>query len=423
MSRILMVAQGSFGDLFPMFAIAGELQEHGHQVIFACPANRLSSVEVLGVEGVALDRPGLPSMPSRHPSWLKRRLDKILAISTNHLAEEIAVLMPLAESADILVSNQLAFAAALVAEYQSRKWVYCAISPLAVYSANDPPQFPVLHALPFARLRWARMRRIELAIARAVAGQWSAEISRQRRRLNLPDRGHPLFEGKFSSDLNLFLCSPALIRPQADWPPHTVLTGFCWFEPNSFGTLGEGEALHAFLERGAPPVVIALSSDSRSRPGRFYHVSIAACRRLGLRSVVVADPRFHADLPGGDDVLITGYQPYSRLLGRALLVIHSAGIGTLGWCLKYGKYSILSPGAEDQFDIADRAARCGYATVIPRSRFNPDRLTSALRAFLEDLAWNARGKCVSGAIGQENGARAARRHIETLLDGSSLQND
>lgn len=408
MSRILMVAKGSFGDVFPMFALAGALQARGHRVVCAVPARHLERARASGLDARPLAEP-----PQAPRGRLRRLADTVLSFDNAGLAAEYADLGAVAAGVDVLIGNQIAFVTPLLAEGLGKPWVYCAISPLAVYSRHDPPVFPGLHVLPDFELPGRRAA--EYRVARLAAGHWGRGISRLRRRLGLAGRGHPLFEGKFSPDLNLFLCSPSLVRPQPDWPAHTRLTGFCWFEPEFLGVPAERAALADFLARGAPPVLLLLGSDSRTRPGRYYHVGIEACRRLGLRVVAVADPRFHAELPRGDDLLVTGYLPYSELIRAARLVVHSAGIGTLGWCLRHGRYSILTPGAEDQFDNARRAERLGYARVIPRRRFDVDSLAACLGEHLADPAGDAACRRAAAAVCHEDGAASACREVEALL--------
>jgi rhamnosyltransferase subunit B len=412
MSRILIIAKGSFGDVFPMFAVARELQAGGHEVTCAVPRKHHDSVAAIGLHAIALRPAALGISP---PTWLRRMTNKILSFNSAGLAEEYAELRQAAAAADLLIGNQIAFVTPLLAETLGRKWVYCAISPLAVYSASDPPLFPGLHASPFRDVDLPGLRSIERRIARLVARFWGREISRQRKRLGLPGRGNPMFEGKFSPDLNLFLCSPSFVRAQPDWPGNMRLTGFCWFEPGFLGNPQDFDALQRFLRQGDAPVLLLLGSDSRTKPGRYYHVGIEACRQLGLRVVAVADPRFHADLPHGDDILITGYLPYAKLIASARVVVHSAGIGTLGWCLRHGKFSILTPGAEDQFDNARRAQQLGYARVIPRRYFDADHLGAALRAHLSDKTGNQACLLAAQALSQEDGVGTACGHINALL--------
>jgi len=392
-SRILLIAKGSFGDVFPMFAIARALHAAGHAVTCAVPMKHHAAVSALGLTAVPL-RP--PTQATRAGPWgLRHAINTVLSVNFDGLAEEYTQLSAAARDADLLIGNQIAFVTPMLAETLGKHWVYCAISPLAVYSAFDPPLFPGLHLSPLKDMNLPGLRTLERTIARLAGWFWAKDIARQRRRLGLPSRGHPLFEGKFSPDLNLFLCSPSLVRAQPDWPANMQLTGFCWFEPDFPGHPQDRDALNRFLSRGEPPVLLLLGSDSRTRPGRYYHVGIEACRRLGLRAI--------------------GYLPYAGLIGAARVVIHSAGIGTLGWCLRHGKYSILTPGAEDQFDNARRAQRMGYARVIPRRRFSVDTLVQALRAHLDDPSGDAACLQAAREVAHEDGTHVACAHIQVLL--------
>lgn len=412
MSRILILAKGSFGDVFPLFALASALQAQKHTVICAVPEKHRIQAAAYGFETLV---PQITPSPRKPRGWLRRMLDIILSFDNASLSDEFSALEDAAKQADLLIGNQIAFITPLLAETFGKPWVYCAISPLAIYSKFDPPLFPGMHNLPLRGFEFPGKRAAEYQIARWVSRFWASAISRERSRLGLPQRGHPLFEGKFSPDLNLFLCSSTIITPQPDWPLRTYLTGFCWHAPDFPNNPEQGHELNRFLSSGPPPVLLLLGSDARTRPGHYYHIGIEACRRLNLRTIAVVDPRFHANLPQGEDVLVIGYRPYSELIRSARLVVHSAGIGTLGWCLRYGKFSILTPGAEDQFDNARRAEKRGFARVIPRGRYSVDKLTECLREYLTHPDSDAACRQAAENLSDEDGATRACTYVTALI--------
>lgn len=418
MSRILMIAKGSFGDLFPMMAIAQALMERGHEVAFAAEQRYLKLLRGRGYIRVALNPVGAQEpQPKKPHSRLRKWLGKnIIATSIrDSLDHEFTLLAAHAEWAELVIGNQMAFATSILAEAHDKPWAFCAISPMAIYSNDDPSLFPVLHRHPLAKMDWPWLRRLEYGIARTVTRYWDGEIRRQRRRHGLPERGHPLFEGNFSPYLNLLVCSPQLLDRQADWPANTVLGGFTWFEARWQGVHWRRNRVRSFMEDGAPPVVVGLGAESRTDPGRFYHVCAQACRKLGLRMVAVAPQNLHYLLPKGEDICVSDFVPYSQLFDKALLVIHSAGVGTLAWCLRFGRYSIVSPGGADQFDNAARAQRRGFATVVPRHRFDEAHVEAALSRHLEDATWQERSREVAEAVAAEDGAQVSCDHIEQLL--------
>lgn len=50
MSRIVVTTIGSFGDLHPKIAVALELRQRGHDVVFATHKEYQSKIEALGFE-------------------------------------------------------------------------------------------------------------------------------------------------------------------------------------------------------------------------------------------------------------------------------------------------------------------------------------------------------------------------------------
>jgi UDP:flavonoid glycosyltransferase YjiC (YdhE family) len=56
MPNILIITKGSYGDVFPFFAIATKLRERGHKVTFATRLENESVIKTLGFPVVNLDK-------------------------------------------------------------------------------------------------------------------------------------------------------------------------------------------------------------------------------------------------------------------------------------------------------------------------------------------------------------------------------
>jgi len=206
------------------------------------------------------------------------------------------------------------------------------------------------------------------------------------------------------------LFSRVLGQPQPDWPPHTVLTGFPFYEN------GEGDldpALRKFLDHGEPPVVFTLGSSAVLDPGQFYEESLRAVRRLGCRAVFLTGPdpaSRPAELP--DSVFVAGYAEFSSLFPHAAAVVHQGGIGTTAEAMRAGTPSLVVPFMHDQPDNAFRAKRLGIARVAARAKYNAEVAERDLSLLLSRLEYAARAREVAALIACEHGLNAACTAVE-----------
>jgi UDP:flavonoid glycosyltransferase YjiC (YdhE family) len=235
------------------------------------------------------------------------------------------------------------------------------------------------------------------------------------RRLGIPLPGHPRFEGLYSTELNVLMTSPELAPAQPDWPRGTLATGFAWFDPPFLGGDDQEQAIVAFAQAGPPPIVFAPGGSTRGDPGPFFQQSVAAAQASGRRAIIVAAKKFHGQIVPHPDILVTGYFPYARLFRHAALVVHSAGIGALGWAARFGVPSLLVPSEWDQFDNARRAQRIGLGQVLGMGNYLAPRIVAAIRE-IEGDARIANGLSrIAPILNAEDGARIACDAVDALL--------
>ena len=416
MAEILIVGKGGFGDVLPLLAVARELRRRGHGVRLAAEAHHAQACELAGVPFHALQALPDPEHGRAGSAWSAARRALRETLSPASLAAEVQALLPLARDADLLMGNQLAYAGALAHRVLGKPWVFCAASPLAIPSRHDPPSWPYLQGLQRAAARLGLPQRWFIAPARAATRVLMRPQAAARRELGLAGRGHPRFEAMYSRQLNLLAASPLLAPPQPDWPVATRVTGFAWFEPEFLGDDAQWQRLREFAQAGsAPPLVFAPGGSLRTRPEEFLRQAAAACRQLGRRAILVAAPRFQQGLQLDGDIALTGYMPYSRLFALAGAVVHSAGIGTIGWGMRAGVPQLLLPTEWDQYDNARRAERAGVARALPAGAGDARELARALGELLDDKALAQRARDAAQRTAAEDGAAVACDALQALL--------
>jgi hypothetical protein len=163
----------------------------------------------------------------------------------------------------------------------------------------------------------------------------------------------------------------------AGWP-QIALTGFPALEDALVPPLEP--RLEGFLDAGPAPIVFTPGSFQR-RSSRFFRESLAACRALGRRAVLLTPyaDQVPANLPDG--VMHMAYAPLHRLAPRAAALVHHGGIGTLAQGLRSGVPQICAPVFFDQFDNAARLEGLGAGRTLALR----DYAAAALAPLLEEL--------------------------------------
>jgi UDP:flavonoid glycosyltransferase YjiC (YdhE family) len=285
---------------------------------------------------------------------------------------------------------------------------------LSVYDPIVPPQWPWLYHL--MRLTpW--VGRGVIALATLKLDQLAKPVYDLRVELGLPRGEQPLLKGQHSPTKVLALFSKVMAQPQPDWPAHSVVTGFPFYDRRDY--FGETELVRPlleFLDAGPPPIVFTLGSAAFWVARNFYLDSIAAAKTLGRRSLLLIGNEIN--MPAGplpEGVAAFEYAPYGEVLPRACAVVHHGGVGTTGQGLRSGQPVLVVPHAHDQFDNGARVARLGCGRVLPRPRYNADTAARELRSLLNDAKYSEAAAQIGQFVRREQGAIVAVDEIERIL--------
>jgi rhamnosyltransferase subunit B len=414
--KIVLAVFGSLGDMHPMNALGLELKRRGHHVIFAAMEFYREKIELLGFEF----RPMRPHLDPQDRELGRRLMDA--KKGSELLLRELILpnLRPMYEDlsravagADLLISTEVVFAAPSVAEKTGIKWITTTLAPGTFLSAYDPFVPPTALWLRHFRFLGNAFHGAMFGLVRRIIESWFAEYREFRRELGLKEAGNPLFEGK-SELLNLAMFSKVLGKPQPDWPPSTLQTGFCFYDGQADYGAMSGE-LAAFLERGAPPVVFTLGSAAVMDARDFFEESARAARLLGRRAVLLYG--IFNEPPKNLDENIVGfdYAPYSEIFPRAAAVVHQGGVGTTAQVLRAGVPHLFMPYSHDQPDNAARCERLGVAKIIARGRYRAESAARALGELLGDETYRAKAAEAAKVVKAEHGTQVACDAIEEIL--------
>ena len=414
--RIVIATIGSLGDLHPCLALALELKRRSHRVLIASTEYYRGKVEEFGIE-----------FHSIRPNWDPTDQELIRQCENLKQGPEILYrklvlpalratyddLISAAAGADLMIAGELVYAAPLVAEKLSLRWVSAILSPFSFFSSHDPSVLVnAPNLIHLRKLGW-RAYRAGLDLGRLATWHWSNPVRRLRRELGLRTDCDPVFRDKFSPDLVLALFSRWLAQPQPDWPRQTSQPGFVYFDRQKVEGTSSAE-LTAFLAAGDAPIVFTQGSIAVHHPGDFYEVSAEAAKRLGRRSVFVGAKTVAEGC--SSQFFVLPYVPYSQIFPHAAINVHQGGSGTTGQALRAGRPMLVVPFGWDQPDNAARIERLGTGLHLARTGYSLDTTTKALHRLLSEPQFARRATAIATAMKEEDGQTLACNAIEALLN-------
>jgi rhamnosyltransferase subunit B len=425
--RVILSNIGTFGDVNPLIAIARELKRRGHVPVLAVPAVFEGKIRPLDIEFHAV-RPDIDPSNTALVEMIydvrkgtERGLREFLFPVLRATYEDLLEAATKPERADLLLLGELNYAGPLVADVTGIKWASYVLAPMSFFSGFDPPVLPMYPQLARADRTVPGLGRAIKGLARFVSRNWAQPIYDLRAELGLGRGSNPLFDGKHSPCLVLALFSRLLGKEQKDWPAHTRITGFCYYDADA-GNAALPAHLEKFLGAGPPPVVFTLGSAAVLAAGKFYEYSAKAAVRLGVRAVLLigSDERNRPTEALPESICVAEYAPFSALFKRAAMVVHQGGVGTTAQCLRAGKPMLIMPYSHDQPDNARRMRRLRVARVLQRGNYTPLRVARVLQSMLKDPAFARRATEVAEQLAHEDGIATACDELEELFRAGPL---
>jgi vancomycin aglycone glucosyltransferase len=306
--KCVVVSYGSRGDTEPCTVVARELMRRGHDVQMAVPPNLLGLVQSQGLPAVAYG-PDSHEQFNAIPQFLARMqnpyeaLPDIVQHTSQIWADKSAVLTPLTEGADVLVTGMTEQRlASSIAEY---------------------------HGIPLVALHFfpARLQ---------ASGQLHEQLTKlaeepQRAALGLPESADPkapLLEIQAYDER----CLPA---PASQWLEPAAERPFVGTLTLELPADDDEEAL-AWIDEGSAPIYFGLGSTPVSQPEHTIGMAVAASAQLGERLLVCSGPNDFSHLEQHDHVKIVRAVNHAVIFPKCLAVIHHGGAGVTAAALRAG---------------------------------------------------------------------------------------
>lgn len=289
-------------------------------------------------------------------------------------------------------------------------WVSSLTSPFSLWSAYDPPILgpaPFLGRLPVG----PKVHRFILNMLFRISIPWTKPINELRKKHGVAEVHNPFYEGLFSKELILALFSEHFAPKQPDWPPQAETTGFMFYD-------GAPEELDdktkTFLNSGDAPIIFTLGSTAVHQPGELYDHFLELTKTLKRRALLLVGSRFVDSYKDheSEDILITDYIAFSKVLHHASCIVHQGGVGTTGQAMLSGKPMLVLPFCNDQFDNAKYVEKTGIGRVLPLARFKVKRAARLVKELIENPTHLQKAQALRQKLLCENGPSKAVDLIE-----------
>jgi rhamnosyltransferase subunit B len=403
--RIMLVAFGTAGDVFPLIGVGRALRKRGHEVHVASLPEHQRPVERAGlVSHVLTGIPGIKDAPDfYHPRRSIRVVaERLLIPALKPVYELLSTLNPAEWT---VFANSQAYGARIAQEKHGLLLGTFIITPFTLRSVRRMAITPGI-ACP----QWMPLviRRAFLGVATKLwDGELGPALDTFRTTLGLKPVRDIWYDWCLSPRRVIGLFPEWYAPNPGDWPAQFRHGGFTVFD--------EGVSQQVppeLLEPGDPLVVFAAGSAGQAAAD-FFQAAITASDAQSWRAVLLTGEGINCSktsLPA--NVFQFPFVPMSQLLRLSSLAVHHGGTGTTSLALAAGVPQLVVPFGHDQFDNAVRIEQLGVGRRVLRSAGLARRLRRTIAQMLHNPSLSARCRTLAPGAAVDASLKAVCEQIE-----------
>jgi UDP:flavonoid glycosyltransferase YjiC (YdhE family) len=428
--KITIFAAGSRGDIQPCIVLALGLQQAGHQVRLAAPADFAAFVQQHAIEFHPLrgdvqqlmaSDTGRQFMESGggNPLQSIRAIRSLIAPVIMQMADDAYAACQDAEA--LLCLGVFSAFGQTIAESLRIPIIHIEPAPLLPARSFPAPSWPI-------QQNWGGLHNYlsGVLMLQTVWLWYRPFVDAFRRRLGLKSYGPARFLRAFRTTPMLSLYSPTIIPQPTGWPASVHVTGYLFLDsapaalaanaPEAASGWQPPPQLAAFLAAGEPPVYIGFGSMSGRNPDQLAALVVAALAQCGRRGVLLTGWGGLAAETTPETVFVLEAAPHGWLFPRMAAVVHHGGAGTTAEGLRAGVPAVIVPFVFDQAFWGARVKTLGVGpSPIPQKHLTASRLAQAIETAVTDQGMRQRAAAVGAAVRAEDGLGNAVEAITSIL--------
>ncbi len=384
--RIVLVGEGTRGDLQPLIELGARLGAAGHDPLVCGPPDFIALAEARGVPFRPLGISARDFLAARAELLGSgspiRMIREAIGYMSDQLTARLADLVAITRDADLVVAGGPELGASSAAEKNRIAYRYVGYCPALFPSPEHAPLFVPWQRLP----RWANRLAWPAAMAPITAAIRSV-LTPARQSVGLPPVRDVL--ALLFGERPLLAVESALARaPEGGRVRAQQIPALHPLAGEALPT-----KLESFLDAGAPPVYFGFGSMPDANATATTRTILDAVATLGCRAVIGAGWAELGSGPLPEGVMAVGAVSHPELFGRCAAIVHHGGAGTTTNASRSGAPQLVVPHLMDQFYWARRVNLLGLGPpALRKRRLRADRLVASLAAMLDNevLAERAR---------------------------------
>lgn len=416
--KIVILTNGTRGDIEPLIYLAMGLKASGHEVTVTASDNFKDDVTSAGLLHA--------SMPVNLQEYMNTEEGKIWfeKISRNPFAmmTEMNKMIPrlagttldaywkASEGADLLITTTGALGDIYIKKALNIPMIEVHLQPL--YPTGEFP-YPIMESKlknpNLCRLTYYMVERMLWFMFKKHIKKWQKETFGKIRKF----KGGPFAARRRSQELKLEAFSESIVPRPKDWPDHCKICGY-FFPPKEEVYTPEGP-LADFLNEGPPPVYIGFGSMQVTEKDKLLSAITWLLENTKTRIILSKGWGLFPEKLKSERLITIGNVSHSWLFPRTGGIIHHGGAGTTAAALKSGVPQIIFPQTADQPFWAKRAAALGVAPEpVKMNKLTPESLKKGIE-FLQSPDAKKKAAETGKKIKAERGVEEAVRLIESVL--------
>lgn len=362
MAKIGIQTWGSNGDIRPLLALGGGLQQAGHSVTLVASSiddrNYADECQRLNIdyrhipEAMHFDMPAFAQDTYKMNTiqWLLALLEAVFFPFEQEIYQAS---QQLAAENDVLIGHHFLYPLKTAAIKHDKLYITVTYCHGAIPTTRLPPfKFPNLGVM-LNRQQWKILNQtLDWALKKRLSKLWLEE--------GLPKFKH-VYPSLLTSDvLNLVAVDPLLCPELDEWNSVHQSCGFLNLSERA-ETGSMPTALQEFLASGDPPVYMTFGSLQQAVPEWSMELFVAAANLSGCRAIIQTSSENYPADSLVENIYFIGRHPHQSVFKRCAAVVHHGGAGTTHSASLSGCPSVVVPFMDEQLFWGRKLQQAGLA--------------------------------------------------------------